>query len=94
MAFVVNLLNASTSLKPLKHYLKHIKIKIQCYMFRPYWVILRQRIYRKELLLHCFASSRWIVFNTSYFALCLRPLYVFECGPLVLLCVRLVLTCK
>jgi hypothetical protein len=45
MAFVVNLLIACASLKPLKHYLKYIKIKIQCYMFRPYWVILRQRIY-------------------------------------------------
>jgi hypothetical protein len=60
-------------------------------MFRPYWVILRQRIYWKELLLHCFASSRWIVINTSYFAL-FAPLYVGD-EPLVLLCVPLVLIC-
>jgi hypothetical protein len=58
-------------------------------MFQPYWVILRQRIYWKELLLHCFASSRWIVISTSYFAPCLRPLYVVEGEPLILLCVLL-----
>jgi hypothetical protein len=48
--------------------------KIQCYMFRPYWVILRKHIYWKKVLLHLFASSRWIVINMSYFASCLRPL--------------------
>jgi hypothetical protein len=60
-------------------------------MFRPYWVILRQRIYGKELLLHCFASSRWIATNTSHFAPCFRPLFVVGGEPLVLLCVHLVL---
>jgi hypothetical protein len=63
-------------------------------MFRPYWVILRQCISWKELLLHCFASSRWIVINTSYFAPRLRPLYVVGGETLVLLCVRLVLIWK
>jgi hypothetical protein len=56
-------------------------------MFRPYWVIFRQRIYLKELLLDCFAFSRGIVINTSYFAPRLRPLYVVGGEPLVPLCV-------
>jgi hypothetical protein len=60
-------------------------------MFRPYWVIFRQRIYWKKRLLHCFASSRGIIIRTSYFAPCLRPLYVVGVEPLVLLCVRLML---
>jgi hypothetical protein len=63
-------------------------------MFRLYWIILRQRMYWKELLLHCFTSSRWIVINTSYFAPCLRPLYVVGGEPLVLPCLRLVLICS
>jgi hypothetical protein len=41
---ITNYIKVSTSLKPLKRYLKRIKIKIQCYMFRSYWIILRQRI--------------------------------------------------
>jgi hypothetical protein len=47
MAFVVNLLKCSCVIKTIKTPLKHIKIKILCHMFRPYWVILRQRIYWK-----------------------------------------------